>query len=346
MTTGITQARRRYTAMAVSASVLFSLAGPAGPASAQSAPAASPWTMVGTEAYLSGGNSQDYTDASNKVTDLVTDGGVLYAGTQDGVYALQKGAWHLVGSSRGFDTGSLISAYGTLFATFAGIGVAFFTHGAWYQAGKSQKMNAGPLAVVGHTLYAGTDKGVFDLQANGSWRAVGSAMKLTSASFLANLGGRLYADGTSPIAQGSNDLYVDNGGKWQAVGGGLGSYFSPLSVSALVRYDGTLYAATDNGVYAYTGNPANPSTKGTWKEVGLDSIAVNSLLIRKGVLYAGTTGDLNNGGVYAFKAGSWKQVGPSFNLKNGYDASADVHSLADLNGVLYAGTDWGVYSFR
>jgi hypothetical protein len=107
-----------------------------------------------------------------------------------------------------------------------------------------------------------------------------------------------------------------------------------------------LYAATDNGVYAFGQGSFSLATHGTWKDAGLDNIDVNTLLVMKGVLYAGTTGDLENGGVYELRGGAWSQVGPSINLNSAYDASGEVHALAGLNGVLYAGTAWGVYAYH
>ena len=304
------------------------------------------WRMVGTSPYLGQGSGLYDTNATNNVQALTTINGVLYAGTEDGVFSFSKGAWHLIGSSRGVDTGTLLYAFGSLFATFRSLGLAFFDDkkSTWY-VDKIQNMDAGSLSVIGETLYAATDKGVFALQSNGSWRMMGSSAKLSAVGRLTNVGGQLYADAQSPSSDGTRDLYVYRNGTWQALGT-VNSYYYPVhSINAVVRYDNTLYAATDNGVFAYSGEPWSGSIKGTWTQVGLDSLPVNTLLIMKGVLYAGTTGNLAQGGVYAFKSGSWVQVGPSIDLSSGHDLSAEVHTLTSFHGVLFAGTAWGVYSF-
>ncbi len=305
------------------------------------------WRMVGTSPHLGQGAGSYYTNATNNVQVLTTVNGVLYAGTEDGVFSFSKGAWHLIGSSRGVDTGTLLYAFGSLFATFRSLGLAFFDDkkSTWY-VDKIQNMDAGSLSVIGETLYAATDKGVFALQSNGSWRMMGSSAKLSAVGRLTNVGGQLYADAQSPSSDGTRDLYVYRNGTWQALGT-VNSYYYPVhSINAVVRYDNTLYAATDNGVFAYSGEPWSRSIKGTWTQVGLDNLPVNTLLVMKGVLYAGTTGNLSQGGVYALKSGSWVQVGPSIDLDSRHDLSAEVHTLTGLHGVLYAGTSWGVYSFN
>ncbi len=304
------------------------------------------WRMVGTSPYLGQGSGLYDTNATNNVQALTTINGVLYAGTEDGVYSFSKGAWHLFGSSRGISIAALGNVDGTLVATISYMGVAYFRHGNWYAFNPIQNMNVASFIDVGGVLYGGTDKGVYTRQRQtGAWRMIAPSAKLSAVGHLTNVGGQLYADAQSPSSDGSRDLYVYRNGTWQALGT-LNSYYYPVhSINAVARYDHTLIAATDNGVFAYSGEPWSSSIKGTWTQVGLDSLPVNTLLFMKGVLYAGTTSNLAQGGVYAFKSGSWVQVGPSIDLNAGHDLSAEVHALTSLHGVLYAGTAWGVYSF-
>ncbi len=293
------------------------------------------WLLVGKSPYLTG-SGKHYADYSDAVRALTTEGGVLYAGTQDGVYAFTAGVWRLIGSSRYLNTGSLIPFDNTLFATFAGKGVAYYAKGRWYQAGASQDMNAGALAALGNKLYTGTDKGIYALQHNGAWSSVGPSAKLTWAGMLAGINGQLYT------AASQNDVGKVLGyhnGSWQTVGQ-LGSYFSPVDVHALVRYQNVLYAATDTGVYVHAAGSWSLATRGSWKDVGLDQWDVRTLIIVNGTMFAATIH-----GVYAYVHGSWQQVGASFYEKTGYGAATDVSTLTTLHGVLYAGTAYGVYAY-
>ena len=304
------------------------------------------WRMVGPSPHLGQGNGAYDTNATNTVQVLTTINGVLFAGTEDGVFSFSKGAWHLFGSSRGANIAALGNVDGTLVATISSMGVAYFRHGTWYAFNRIQNMKVVSFVDVGGVLYGGTDKGVYTTQRQTSaWRMIAPSAKLSSVGHLMNVGGQLYADAQSPSSHGARDLYVYRNGTWQALGTPNSYYYPVHSINAVVRYGHTLIAATDNGVFAYSGEPWSGSVKGTWTQVGLDSLPVNTLLVMKGVLYAGTTSNLEQGGVYAFKSGSWIQVGPSIDLNAGHDLSAEVHTLTSLHGVLYAGTSWGVYSF-
>ena len=294
------------------------------------------WLLVGKSPYLTGNGKRDE-DYSSQVSALTTEGGVLYAGTRDGVYSFSASVWRLIGSSRYLSTGSLIPFHSTLFATFANKGVAYYANGKWYQAGASQDMNAGALVVLGNKLYTGTDRGIYVLQHDGAWSSVGPSAKLTWAGMLANINGQLY---TAASQNDVGKVFAYHNGSWQTVGQ-LGSYFSPIDVHALIRYHNVLYAATDTGVYAHASGSWNLATRGTWKDVGLDHWDVRTLIILNGTMFAATIH-----GVYAYVNGSWQQVGASFYQKIGYGAAADVSTLTALHGVLYAGTAYGVYAYR
>ncbi len=313
------------------------------------------WRVVGGDQDLS-------RYGAKMVTTLTVIDGMLYAGTDDGVYDLEKGTWHPVGKSGGFNTYELLNAYGTLFGTFASNGTLFarfvsrgvgvFDKGKWYQVGKSEIPNIYKIAVLGNTLYAGAASGIYSLENNGTWRIFGgsSSPQLSSVGFLANVGGTLFADGNTPYADGNgNRKKVDNGlvmyrnGTWQPVGTLISeNALVRNGVNALVRYGHTLYAATDGGVYTYSQRVSHSSSAVSWILSGLRNAGpVNALLVMHGVLFAGT-----ESGVYSLTAGSWHRVGADIlDPEAGGPAPSLISTLYGIGQTLYA-AGVNVYSFH
>lgn len=192
-----------------------------------------------------------------EVKALLIHGGVVYAGTGDGVYRLAEGEdrWKVV--TQGLDDTLVHSivraADGTLFAGTSGKGVHRYKPNTpgWIRLSQGLKDHEGMvenfirvLAVdYEQALYAGTfDGGVF-LSSDGgqTWRPISRALPNDSIrGIVASEKGLFVATGRGIYAS------VDQGRKWTPLNTGL----TELSVQVMiVSTDGSLYAGTSAGAF-------------------------------------------------------------------------------------------------
>lgn len=129
----------------------------------------------------------------------------------------------------------------------------------------------------------------------------------------------------------NNDVYAgtssgkiykstNRGQTWTRINNSMNVSF----IWSLINYNGTLYAATDQGIFCYI--------SGTWILAGLGSIDVHSLVSKNGIIYAGTWGS----GVYKSTGSSWSSI------NTGLSSSLTIQSLTIGNsGDVFAGTVGG-----
>lgn len=235
----------------------------------------------------------------------------------------------------------LLSVDAQLYKGTAGTGVFVWNGDDWTQAGTSWPSENGYavgvvfLTDISGTLYAGTDgSGILALE-NGSWTQVGASSWLSEnmASCLAELNGTLYAGSWGGV-------WVLDNGTWTQVGASswpLAYGVFPDTASGLVKVGETLYVQTTfNGVYAL-GSGGEWSQAGTaWPAPGGDADWANCLLADAGgTLYAGT----GQSGVWAMDNGVWTQLGT-------WPSGDEVSNLAEVSGMLYAGTDNGMWTWN
>ncbi len=129
----------------------------------------------------------------------------------------------------------------------------------------------------------------------------------------------------------NNDVYAgtssgkiykstNRGQTWTRINNSMNVSF----IWSLINYNGTLYAATDQGIFCYI--------NGTWILAGLGSIDVHSLVSKNGIIYAGTWGS----GVFKSTGSSWSP------MNTGLSSSLTIQSLTIGNGGdVFAGTVGG-----
>lgn len=192
-----------------------------------------------------------------EVKALFIHGGIIYAGTGDGVYRLAEGEerWKVI--AQGLDDTLVHSiaraSDGTLFAGTSGKGVHRYkpNTSGWTRLLQGLKDHEGMVEnfirvlAVDHeqALYAGTfDGGVF-LSSDGgqTWRAISRALPNDSIrGIVASEKGLFVATGRGIFTT------VDRGRKWTPLNRGL----TELSVQTMiVSTDGSLYAGTSSGVF-------------------------------------------------------------------------------------------------
>ena len=211
---------------------------------------------------------------------------------------------------------------------------------AWAQlaglSGSAVFVNA--LFPLGSTLYAGTEDGVWAWDGS-AWSAVGTGPSGGGVTAVTGAGGTLYAATLYGGGSGSEVWQWSAGqASWSELGS-LGSELPPAAkITSLLAQDGTLYAATTDGVW----ETSLSSTPAGWAQVGALSgtaLAVTSLAAVGGTVYAGTADQ-----VYALSAGAWQTVGDLAATNAMGAAASHVLTLAAVNGALTAGTDDGIWT--
>lgn len=258
------------------------------------------------------GDSSGLAGQAAFVNDLVYYGGILYAGTNNGVWGWDGSSWSQLGGPSGLSDSAAVvnqldSSEGFLYAATAGGGVWEWTGSSWSQLGGSNGLPF-PSAVVVNCLlisdgklYAGTGNGVWKWDGN-SWTLIdkeSGSPQVTSSlpliNSLAEWNGNLYA-GTG------SGVWMWNGTSWNILGDSpskMGKYSS--DVSSLYIDENILYAGTCGGVWSWDGT--------SWHQVGglnglPDKTSCTFRLIRySGIFYAGTSY-----GIWEWDGSSWSQV--------------------------------------
>jgi len=293
-------------------------------------------------------------------------GGVIYAGTEDGVFSLSPGAsqWTSHGLSKVLI--SSVAALGNrVYAGSHGKGLYIYKEGIWKE-GNIGITNYEVLSMDFDregNLYVGTSWGLFKRDKTGQWgevkehagRRIQTLLVRDRVIYAGTPSGlfetRTSRDGwvrtkgevgflniTSIIADGKGGIYVGTDGDgvfrgkedrdtWVPLSEGLAS----LRVSSLVMdSSGDIHAGTYRGVFRLS------KDKTGWEDIGkgLENKLVLSLTIDKGGnLYAGTDG----GGVFLFERDGWKVMNEGLGGRR-------VFSIAgDTLGNLYAGTRSGIF---
>ena len=294
------------------------------------------------------------------VAALTSLGGVLYAGTPNGLFAWNGSVWTLVGGLSGGEGGFLGEGYvNAVSATVGGQvyagtenGVWDWNGSAWSQVGIFPNPAANEvysLATVSGVVYAGSEDGnVYSL--NGSeWTNVGNLASVDGASgggvfinFLATLNGVLYAG-----SKGSSNVWSWNGTTWSNLGN-LSSTDGGSSIGALAALNGVLYAGSQDGnVWSWSGT--------AWSNVGNLSSSdgggsIGGVAVLNGDLYALASGSWTWNG-YAFVGtgdGLWQWNGSAWSLLGGFpggDYSINATALTAGNGMLFAVANYDNYGY-
>jgi hypothetical protein len=230
---------------------------------------------------------------------LAASGGVLFAGTDAGVfYSSNNGVdWTAINTGLAKDTVvSLATNGGTLFAgtLHRGIFASVNNGNSWTAINKGLPnepldtisfAQINDIAAAGANLFTCTYGGGVFLSRNSgsSWNAINSGLTNTNVYSLAVNGTNLFA-GTG--AGGGVFVTADNGATWKPVNNGL--TYTPgmvYSVYELAVNNGHLFAGTfSGGVYG----TANNGESWTDANKGLSAASVLSLYAHEGNIFAGT----------------------------------------------------------
>lgn len=286
--------------------------------------------------------------SSESISCMINVDGLLYAGRGDGVWTWDGTTWSQLGDLAG-SAGSpvwvrcLALSNGVLYAGTAGVGVWAWDGTNWSPAGGSagQPMtDIMGLVNINGVLYAAADYSVW------TWDGITWSMMSSAAAGdfgagsgimdLLNVNGLLYA-GTFGAG-----LWYWNGTVWSQAGGptGLTGSNAPY-IECLASVNDTVYAGTSGaGVWAWDGLK--------WSQVGCptnymgDEAFVNGLANINGVLYVAAMQYGGSGAdVWTWDGQKWSAVGEDFGLPS-YDLGY-VRSIVNVNGVVYLGTDDGLW---
>lgn len=154
--------------------------------------------------------------------------------------------------------------------------------------------------------------------------------------------GSLYAGATN-VLSGCEVWKTSNGTAWEQVGlNGLGR-IGNTSVRGMASWNGRLYVGTVN----FAGGQIWSTDGDDWLVSALfgisdfTNLAIGSLQVHNGYLFAGTWNALHGCQVYRFDGSEWVQVvGPESSTQGGFGeiANAGILSMADFHGALYVGT--------
>lgn len=257
------------------------------------------------------------------IDNFLLTSGKLYAGTEGGVWTWDGNSWSEVGN----------------LSNTAGIGLLGVGTMAIYDG----KLYVGILAGSG---YPRQYRGIWTWDGS-SWSQVeGLPEEAACVSSLVTLNGMLYAGtgygaiGAHPRSEGDG-LWSWNGSSWTKAAtlpndvmenyGGGNLFYEPEGILCLAVADGVLYAGTDfDGIWSLKGS--------RWSQVGNDQLQwVYNLVAANGQLYAASGDPAGGDGIYCWDGSSWKKIKspPDYNIL-----------LTSVNNDLYAGTNKGVWSWN
>lgn len=301
---------------------------------------------------------------------LFADQDTVYAATDAGVYATSSEVinWLIVGVGAGADTVyALIRNAGQ---TFAGTSIGLFRHApdemTWTAAsnglnaletytvlaadslvitatnrgvyvsldaansyrlsntGLTDSLHVAAFTFFDNKLYAATHAGVFMSADTGrSWNAANTGIVHPAISFLTAGDHNLYATTTDGYVYSM----IKGGTGWTDISSGLPP---GVVISALAAEGDSLFAGTrGNGVYRLSGN--------NWQafNAGLSSTAINTLVIARNKIYAGTPAS----GIFSSSLNT-----PSWSAMNNGLPDLRITSLAATGEYVIAGYKGGVYA--
>jgi hypothetical protein len=308
---------------------------------------------------------------ASSVQALASFNGRLYAGlTSDGpspglVWVFDEQTGWRASSSTGFGgANSAVNALavydGALFAATSNpqggqvwsSGGTGWSHAADEGFADPSNVQVTALAVYGNRLFAGTSNasGAQIWAHNGQeWTRVASA-GLTSqhnvaVEALAVHAGRLYA-GTRN-AGGAQVWRSSDGDHWEVAASNGFGYSSNVSVTALASYGGALYAAVENNAalgceiwyedWRGWHRSVEDGFAGPSHPLDSHNLAVTSLAVHDGLLFAGTLNDAYGAQLWFLEGSQWwpsTRTGLGIGVKN-----RAVRALASYGGSLWAGIE-------
>ncbi len=271
---------------------------------------------------------------------LAIDGGMVLAGTDNGVFSSKNNGNDWVETNAGLAKDTVVSLAVNGSKLFAGTlhsGIFASPDNGSSWTAVNQGLTGDPLdmssypqingmAADGNNLYAYAIRSGIFLSQNGgmSWTPINSGLTSTNVFSLAVSGSDLFA-GTGD--GGGVFISSDNGATWKAVNNGL-SYTPGMvySIYTLAASNGRLFAGTVAGGIYRTGNNG-----GNWIDAsnGLSADIVTSLYADGGNLFAGT----GSSGVFLSidNGASWAAI------SNGLPANDAVLCLSINDSALFAG---------
>ncbi len=256
----------------------------------------------------------------------VTDDGLLLAGTKDGLYETRDATkgWK---RNAGAPTGALVPAIfvdkdKSVYISVWGSGVFVSRDGAktwvWLKEGLSAPQ-VNMIATDSTTIYAGTDYGLYKRpKKNGAkWVSFGGMDEHVVTSIIVdpkgNLIGTFWAAGIFKWTDDGFKPYRD---------------VEPYSRYLTVGRDGTIYVASESGVYRLS------STARVGESFGLNDMDVQTVFVTsKGKVLAGTY----QRGVFVLEGSKWVQ------RNKGIVNHRTLKIAFGKDGILYAGTTKGLY---
>lgn len=272
-------------------------------------------------------------------SEIIFNNQVMYVGTNDqGVYVTKDAGatWQSLGLLGQTVLSLQVTRTGRLFAV-TNFGLYQYDHGKWLILYLDRNKTLGQpssIVIAMNKIFAtGMLQGVyqFDLSKQ-QWIKVGA--KSWPASAVAN---QLIVDSKERIFVGTMNqgIYKYENKTWQAFNQGFDATFL-WAVNAFAEgNDDQLYVATSRAVYVYDGV--------AWQQVGAGTWPLSAT---PRALYVEPTGNiyvvLTNGGLYQYDA----QAKIWHVFDTGTLPSQQIYGVGRFNGVLYVGTDAGLFFYK
>lgn len=306
-------------------------------------------TVTGGGVFISADNGQTWRTTrgirNGTVFDLAAFNNVLYAGSNSGaLYFSTDGGdtWErpLLGIAASAIVHDFYEYNGRLYVATVGDGVWRLGDSPykWEKLGTTglTNQNIWALAGSGNNFYAAGNGGVYlSTDGGATWTVRNTGMTYSVIQALLIDGGKMYA-GTQQGTTATNEVWVseDNALNWRKLGNGIAADF-PANfanrVFELAVVGGKLFAAGTSGVLVFDGTKWNTAYRGP-NIVSFFSIAASGNTLIAGSWYHGVARSTDGGA-------TWTET------NNGLNSRA-VGGVYKANGVLYAGTTWGVMISR
>ncbi|MCX6252465.1 MAG: T9SS type A sorting domain-containing protein [Bacteroidetes bacterium] len=269
--------------------------------------------------------------AGRDVNKLVINGRWLYAATDQGVFkATVAGDWVSIGLTGKVLDEIAVSGTNIFAGEYLVLPPYWIPSGSLYQSTDNGAAWDGIHALTdpfvnvtfytGSNVLAGTYSGIFHSQDNGSTWSV-AIINVTVTDTACHVYG-FTMNGSTLFAASSKGILksTDGGSTWNLSGSS-----SPPS-NTITFNNNKLFAGTPNGIYTSTNNGVNFSLN------GLNGKSINCIFFANNTIYAGATD-----GVYeSLDNGlSWST--------SGLGIPGTVYSVGIAGGMLFAGTDIGVW---
>lgn len=304
---------------------------------------------TGGGVFISADNGQTWRSTrgirAGTVFDLAAFDNVLYAGSSGGaLYFSTDGGdtWErpLLGIAANAIVHDFYEYNGRLYVATVGDGVWRLGDSPykWEKLGTAGMTNQAiwALAGSGNNFFAAGNGGVYlSTDGGATWTVRNTGMTYSVIQALAIDGGKIYA-GTQQGTAAQNEVWVseDNALSWRKLGNGIAADFPPNfanRIFELVVVGGKLFAAGTSGVLFFDGTKWNTAYRGP-NIVSFFALAASGNTLFAGSWYHGIARS-TDGGV------TWTEVNTGLN-------SRQVGGVLKANGVLYAGTVWGVMISR